>query len=68
MNTRSPILAILLALLGVLFVALAIFYATTKTGLLASDATVIHYKHAILCAALAVLCFVGANFARRRNV
>ena len=45
MNSRSPLPAILLALLGVLFFAVAIFYATTKTGLLASDMT-IHYKHA----------------------
>jgi hypothetical protein len=67
MNTRSPLPAILLALLGVLFFGLAIFYATTRTALLASDTT-IHYKHAILCAVLGVLALVGANFARRRNI
>jgi hypothetical protein len=66
MNPRTSLPAILLALLGVLFIAFAIFYATTKTGLLASDVT-IHYKHAILAAVLGILCFVGANFARRRN-
>jgi hypothetical protein len=65
MNTRNPAVAALLALLGVLFAAVAIFYATTDTGLLASDVAR-HYKHAIVAAALAVLCFVGANFARRR--
>ncbi len=65
MATRTPILAILLALLGVLFVAVAIFYLTTDTGLLAS-AVGRHSKHAIVAAALAMLCFVGANFARRR--
>ncbi|HEX4580290.1 MAG TPA: hypothetical protein VH498_09850 [Candidatus Dormibacteraeota bacterium] len=65
MNPRTPLVAILLALLGVLFVAVAIFYATTDTGLLAS-AVGRHYKHAIVAAAVAVLCFVGANFARRR--
>jgi hypothetical protein len=65
MTTRTPILAILLGLLGVLFVAVAIFYATTDTGLLASVVGR-HEKHAIVAAALAVLCFVGANFARRR--
>ena len=66
MRTRTPLAAILLALLGVLFFALAIFYATTRTSLLASE-TSIHYKHAILCAALGVLSFVAANFARRRT-
>jgi hypothetical protein len=65
MNTRNPAVAALLALLGILFAALAIFYATTDTGLLASDVAR-HYKHAIVAAALAVLCFVAANFARRR--
>ncbi len=66
MNTRTPLAAILLALLGVLFIAVAIFYATTKTGLLASDVS-IHYKHAILAAVLGILCFVAANFARRQR-
>ena len=66
MNPRTSLPAILLAVLGVLFIAVAIFYATTKTGLLASDVT-IHYKHAILSAGLGVLCFVAANFARRRS-
>lgn len=65
MKPRTPILAVLLVLLGVLFIAVAIFYATTDTGLLAS-AVGRHDKHAIVAAALAVLCFVGANFARRR--
>ena len=67
MNTRSPIAAIVLALLGVLFIALAIFYATTNTGLLASEVGR-HYKHAIVAAVLGVVCFIGANFARRRPV
>jgi uncharacterized membrane protein YqjE len=67
MNTRSPIPAVLLAILGVLFVAFAIFYATTDTGLLASTVTR-HYKHAVVAAVLAVLCLIGANFARRRPV
>ncbi len=67
MNTRSSIPAVLLAILGVLFVAFAIFYATTDTGLLASTVTR-HYKHAVVAAVLAVLCLIGANFARRRPV
>jgi hypothetical protein len=66
MSTRTPLPAILLALLGVLFFGFAIFYATTRTGFLASDTT-IHYKHAVLSAVLGVLSFVAANFARRRN-
>jgi hypothetical protein len=66
MSPRSPLPAILLALLGVLFIAFAIFYATTDTGLLAS-AVGRHYKHATVAAILGVLCFVGANFARRRQ-
>jgi hypothetical protein len=67
MNTRTSLPAILLALLGVLFVAAAIFYATTDTGLLAS-AVGRHYKHAIVAAVLGVLSFVAANFARRRQI
>ena len=66
MSTRTPLPAILLALLGVLFFGFAIFYATTRTGFLASDTT-IHYKHAVLFAVLGVLSFVAANFARRRS-
>jgi hypothetical protein len=66
MNSRSSLPAILLVLLGVLFIAFAIFYATTDTGLLASPVGR-HYKHAVLAAVLAVLCFIGANFARRRR-
>jgi hypothetical protein len=67
MTTRTQPLTILLAILGVLFVAVAIFYATTDTGLLASSVTR-HYKHAIVAAVLAVLSFVAANFTRRRPV
>ena len=67
MGSRFPLPAILLALLGLVFLAFAVFYATTDTGLLASDVTR-HYKHAIVAAVLGILCFVGANFARRRAV
>jgi hypothetical protein len=57
-------LAIGLVVLAVVFVVAAIFYATTTTSLLAStDAK--HYKHAVLAVVLAVLCLIGANFARR---
>ena len=66
MTTRSSMPTILLAVLGVLFVAAAIFYATTDTGILASGVAR-HYKHAIVAAVLAVACFIGANFARNRT-
>ncbi len=65
MNNRNSAPVILLVLLGIAFVAVAIFYAVTNTSFLASS-TGIHYKHAIVAAILAVLCFVGANFARNR--
>lgn len=65
MSSRTPLVAILLALLGVAFLAFAVFYATTDTHVLASEFGR-HYKHAVVAVALAVLCFVGANFARRR--
>jgi hypothetical protein len=67
MGNRITLPAILLALLGVLFIAFAIFYATTDTGLLASTVTR-HYKHAAVAAILGVLSFVGANFARGRQL
>jgi hypothetical protein len=66
MNTRSALPAILLGLVGLLFLAGAIFYATTDTGLLASTVGR-HDKHAIVSAGLAVLSFVAANFARPRK-
>ncbi len=66
MNSRTSLPAVLLALLGVLFIAFAIFYATTDTALLASGVGR-HYKHATVAAILGVLCFIGANFARRRD-
>jgi hypothetical protein len=67
MTARTSLPAVLLALLGVLFIAFAIFYATTDTGLLAS-AVARHYKHAVVAAVLGILCFIGANFARRRRI
>lgn len=67
MSSRSPIPTVLLLLLAVLFLAVAIFYATTDTGLLASSVAR-HYKHAVVAAVLAVLCLIGANFTRTRRV
>ena len=64
---RSPALAILLVVLGLVCVAFAVFYATTDTGFLAGSVTR-HYKHAFAFAAAALVCFIGANFARPRSV
>lgn len=66
MSSRSPVPTVLLLLLAILFVAVAIFYATTDTGLLASSVAR-HYKHAVVAAVLAVLCLIGANFSRPRR-
>jgi hypothetical protein len=63
MNNRLA--SILLGILGVLFLAVAIFYLTTDTGLLASSVAR-HYKHAIVAAVLGVVCFIAANFVRQR--
>ena len=59
--------AIGLVVLGVIFVVMAIFYAVATTSLLASTEAK-HYKHAVLAVVLAVLCLIGANFARRGAV
>ena len=59
-----------LALLGILFVIVAVLYAiggvlpTFTSSAVAGP----HYKHAILFAVLAVASFVGANFARPKLV
>jgi di/tricarboxylate transporter len=62
---RSPALTILLVVLGIVCVALAIFYATTDTGFLAGAVTR-HYKHAVAFAVAALVLFIGANFSRTR--
>lgn len=64
---RSPALAILLVVVGLVCVALAVFFATTDTGFLAGSVAR-HYKHAVAFAVAAVVCFIGANFARTRPV
>ena len=57
-------LALGLLVLAVVFAIGAIFYASVQTGFLAGSVAH-HYKHAVLAAVLAVLCLIGANFARR---
>ena len=67
---KSNTFAVILGVLGVLFVIIAILYAIG--GILptftSSDVAGPHYKHAILFAVLAVASFVGANFARPKLV
>ncbi len=66
MTNRVSLLTVLLLLLGIFFVAVAVFYATTDTAILAKPFGR-HYKHAVAAAAAAVVCFIGANFARARR-
>ena len=55
----------LFAALAVVFIAAAVFFATVRTSFLASSYAV-HYKHAIVFLALAVLSLIAANITRRR--
>ncbi len=67
---RSSSFAVVLGILGIIFVVIAVLYAIG--GILptftSSGAEGPHYKHAILFAVLAVASFVAANFARPRTV
>ena len=67
---RSNAVAVVLGVLGVLFVVIAVLYAIG--GILptftSSGVEGPHYKHAILFVVLAVASFVGANFARPKTV
>ena len=67
---RSTPIALVLGVLGVVFVIAAVLYIVG--GILptftSSAAAGPHYKHAILFAVLAVASFVGWNFARPRTV
>ncbi len=65
--SRWRILAIVLAILGVAFLALAIYYWVTPAGSLASfvpghlaGSAHKHVKHGIAALILGVLCFMGA--------
>jgi hypothetical protein len=55
-----------LVALAVIFVILAILYLVGAVQFLTSTGTGGHWKHAVVLAVLAVLCLVGANFARQR--
>jgi hypothetical protein len=67
---KSNTVAVVLGILGVLFVIAAVLYAIG--GILptftSSSVAGPHYKHAILFAVLAVASFVAANFARPKLV
>lgn len=64
--TGNRTLAVLLVVVAVLLVAVAVFYWTQQTSLLASDYG-IHHKHALLAAGLAVLALIGANIVRPKT-
>jgi hypothetical protein len=66
-RTGNVPLAIGLLILAAVFLVGAVFYLTATTSLLAGSAGH-HYKHGILALILAVLCLIGANFARRAQV
>jgi predicted Co/Zn/Cd cation transporter (cation efflux family) len=61
-------LALALIVLAVVFAALAIFYFTQKTNLLASGRPALHWKHAIVFTVLTLLALVAANFARPKSI
>ena len=61
----TPVVAGLLVL-ALLFVILAVLYALGIISWTASVGSGPHYKHAAVMLILAVLCGVGANFARNR--
>jgi hypothetical protein len=67
---KSNALAVVLGVLGVIFVIVAVLYVVG--GILptftSSGTAGPHYKHAVLFAVLAVASFVAANFARPKLV
>lgn len=64
--SKSRALPAGLIVVAVVCVGIAIFFATQKTGLLASSVG-IHHKHAIVFGGLAVLALIAANIAHRRS-
>ena len=63
-QSNAPLM-ILLVVAAIAFLALAVFYFTADTSLLAS-AQGKHYKHGILALVLSGASLVGANFVRNR--
>lgn len=67
---KSNAVAVVLGVLGVIFIVIAVLYVVggilptfTSSGVAGP-----HYKHAVLFVVLAVASFVAANFARPRVV
>lgn len=56
----------MLVVLAVIFAIVGILYALGAIQFLTSTSAPHHYKHALASFALAVVCLVGANFARRQ--
>lgn len=61
---RSNTFAVVLGVLGVVFIVVAVLYALGVLQIATSSDSGPHYKHAVLFAVLAVASFVAANFAR----
>jgi len=61
---RSNTFAVVLGVLGVVFIIVAVLYALGVLQIATSSDSGPHYKHAVLFAVLAVASFVAANFAR----
>ena len=61
-------LAIVLGIVGLACLVLAIIYFTLKTNLLASGHPIRHADRAVVLIIVAIICFVGAYFARPRRI
>lgn len=61
-------LAVVLGIIGVICLVLAIIYFTLKTNLLASGHPIRHTDRAVVLIIVALVCLVGAYFARPRRV
>jgi uncharacterized membrane protein len=61
-------LAVILGIIGVIALVFAIIYFTLKTNLLASGHPIRHTDRAVVLIIVAVVCVVGAYFARPRRV
>ncbi|HEX6548405.1 MAG TPA: hypothetical protein VF134_06665 [Candidatus Dormibacteraeota bacterium] len=61
-------LPLALIVLAVIFLILALLYLVGVLQVFTSTGSGSHWKHALVLAVLAVLCLVGANFARNRGV
>ena len=67
MRSTSPVAAILCVVLALVLFVAAVLYATGNLQF-ATSRNGIHYKHAVLSAALGVCALIGASFLRPRPV